>query len=43
MKPRPVTVLKLEELDFAGNTRLTGPVSLYREEQVGFEVAGRLL
>ena len=43
MKTRPVTVLELEERDFAGDTRLTGSVSLYREEQVGFEVAGRLL
>ncbi len=43
MKSRPVTVLELEERDFAGDTRLTGSVSLYREEQVGFEVAGRLL
>ena len=43
MKSRPVTILKLEERDFAGDTRLTGSVSLYREEQVGFEVAGRLL
>ena len=43
MKSRPVTILKLEERDFAGDTRLTGSVSLYREEKVGFEVAGRLL
>ncbi len=43
MKSRPVTVLELEERNFAGDTRLTGSVSLYREEQVGFEVAGRLL
>ncbi len=43
MKPRPVTVLKLEERDFTASTRLTGSVSLYREEQVGLEVEGRLL
>lgn len=43
MKSRPVTVLKLEERDFAVNTRLTGSVGLYREEQVGSEVEGRLL
>jgi len=43
MKPRPVTVLKLEERDFTSSTRLTGSVSLYREEQVGLEVEGRLL
>lgn len=43
IKARPVTVLELEERDFARETRLTGSVSLYREEQVGFEVASRLL
>jgi RND family efflux transporter MFP subunit len=43
MKARPVTVLKLEERDFLPETRLTGFVSLYREEKVGFEVAGRVL
>ena len=40
---RPVTVLRLEERDFSRETRLTGSVSLYREEKVGFEVFGRLL
>ena len=43
MKARPVTVLQLEERDFFRETRLTGFVSLYREEKVGFEVAGRVL
>jgi hypothetical protein len=43
MKPRPVTVLKLEKQDFALEKRLTGSVSLYREEKVGFEVSGRVL
>jgi RND family efflux transporter MFP subunit len=43
MKARPVSVLKLEERDFLRETRLTGFVSLYREEKVGFEVAGRVL
>ncbi len=40
---QPVTTLRLEERDFAIETRLTGSVSLYREEQIGFEVSGRLL
>lgn len=40
---RPVTVLSLEERDFARQTHLTGAVSLYREEQIGFEVTGRVL
>ncbi len=43
MKARPVTVLQLEERDFARGSRYTGSVSLYRNEQVGFEVAGRVL
>jgi RND family efflux transporter MFP subunit len=43
MKARPVTVLRLEDRDFLRETRLTGFVSLYREEKVGFEVAGRVL
>ncbi len=43
MKARPVSVMKLEERDFAQEIRLTGSVSLYREEKVGFEVGGRVL
>ena len=43
IKPRPVTVLPLEERDFSQDSHLTGSVSLYREEKVGFEVTGRLL
>lgn len=42
-KTRPVTVLQLEENDFAREINLTGSVSLYREENVGFEVSGRIL
>ena len=42
-KARPVTVLRLEQRDFSRETRLTGSVGLYREEQIGFEVSGRLL
>ncbi len=40
---RPVTIMRLRERDFARETRLTGSVGLYRQQQVGFEVAGRLL
>ncbi len=43
IKPRPVTVLNLKMQDFTRETRLTGSVGLYREEKVGFEVAGRIL
>ena len=43
VKPRPVTVLRLLERDFSRESHLTGSVSLYREEKVGFEVGGRLL
>ncbi len=43
IKPRPVTVLSLEERNFSQDSHLTGSVSLYREEKVGFEVSGRLL
>ncbi len=43
MKARPVTVLQLEERDFPTGSRYTGSVSLYRNEKVGFEVAGRVL
>jgi RND family efflux transporter MFP subunit len=40
---RPVTVLELTERTFAHESNLTGSVSLYREEQLGFEVSGRIL
>ncbi len=43
MPARPVTVLELQERDFAREHRLTGSVGLYREEKIGFEVAGRVL
>ena len=43
MKARPVSVMELQERDFAQEIRLTGSVTLYREEQVGFEVGGRVL
>ena len=43
MPVRPVTVLTLAERDFVRESRLTGSVSLYREEQIGFEVGGRML
>jgi multidrug resistance efflux pump len=33
----------LEQRDFVRESRLTGSVSLYREEQIGFEVGGRVL
>ncbi len=39
----PVTVVELEARDFARQRRLTGAVSLYREEQISFEVGGRVL
>ncbi len=43
MKPRPVSVLQLEENDFIREINLTGSVNLYRQEKVGFEVGGRIL
>jgi multidrug efflux pump subunit AcrA (membrane-fusion protein) len=43
MPSRPVSVLELRERDFGRESRLTGSVSLYREERVGFEVGGRIL
>lgn len=43
MASLPVTVLELEERDFSREHSLTGSVSLYREEKIGFEVAGRVL
>jgi multidrug efflux pump subunit AcrA (membrane-fusion protein) len=43
MPTRPVTVLTLTQRDFVRQSRLTGSVGLYREEQIGFEVGGRVL
>ena len=43
MPVRPVTVYELEARDFARERTLTGVVSLYREEQISFEVSGRVL
>ncbi len=42
-QPRPVKVLKLAERDFRRESSLTGSVSLYREQRIGFEVGGRIL
>lgn len=39
----PVTIYELVEQDFTREARLTGSVGLYREEEVGFEVGGRML
>ena len=39
----PVTVQELRETDYGRDHRLTGSVGLYREEQIGFEVAGRII
>ena len=42
MSSRPVTVQVLVERDYARERNLTGVVSLYREERIGFEVGGRV-
>jgi RND family efflux transporter MFP subunit len=42
-QPRPVKVLTLSERDFRRESNLTGLVSLYREQSIGFEVSGRVL
>ena len=42
MPTRPVTVVELSKRDYARERELTGVVSLYREEQIGFEVDGRV-
>ena len=39
----PVTVQELGEAGYENTRRLTGSVGLYREEQIGFEVAGRII
>lgn len=42
MPTRPVTVIELSEQDYARERTLTGIVSLYREEDIGFEIGGRV-
>lgn len=42
MPLRPVTVIELSQQDFARNRMLTGVVELYREENIGFEIDGRV-
>ena len=42
MPTRPVTVIELAEREYARERELTGVVSLYREEQIGFEIGGRV-
>jgi len=42
MPTRPVTVVELSEQDFARERTLTGVVGLYREENIGFEIDGRV-
>ena len=42
MPTRPVTIIELSEQDFARERTLTGVVGLYREENIGFEIDGRV-
>ncbi len=42
MPTRPVTVIELSQQDFARERTLTGVVDLYREEDIGFEIDGRV-
>lgn len=42
MPTRPVTVIELTQRDYARERTLTGVVNLYREEDIGFEVSGRV-
>ena len=42
MPTRPVTVMELTESDYPRERALTGVVGLYREEQIGFEIGGRV-
>jgi RND family efflux transporter MFP subunit len=42
MPTRPVTVIELKERDFALERTLTGVVEPYREEDIGFEISGRV-
>jgi multidrug efflux pump subunit AcrA (membrane-fusion protein) len=41
--PRPVTVIELHQTDPSSRLRLTGSVESWKEEGVGFEVAGRVI
>ncbi|MAE66590.1 MAG: hypothetical protein CMJ18_20155 [Phycisphaeraceae bacterium] len=43
MPSRPVSVMALRLRDLPVDRSLTGSVTLYREEQLGFEVGGRVL
>ena len=42
MPTRPVTVIELSEQDYARERTLTGVVDPYREEDIGFEISGRV-
>ena len=42
MPTRPVTVIELSQQDYARERTLTGVVELYREEDIGFEIDGRV-
>ncbi len=42
MPTRPVTVIELSERDYSRERTLTGVVNLYREEDIGFEIDGRV-
>ena len=42
MPTRPVTVIELSLQDYARERTLTGVVGLYREEDIGFEIDGRV-
>jgi len=41
--PRPVTVIELHQADPSSLLRLTGSVESWKKEDVGFEVAGRVM
>ncbi|MGC1951453.1 MAG: efflux RND transporter periplasmic adaptor subunit [Gammaproteobacteria bacterium] len=43
MATRPVTVIELAARDYARDSTLTGSISVYRQEHIGFEVSGRVL
>jgi len=40
--PRPVTVLELREMDPVEPLQLTGSVNAWKEQDLAFEVAGRI-
>ena len=42
MPTRPVTVMELTERNFPRERNLTGVVNLYREQDIGFEIGGRV-